>query len=208
MNNPYMNNGLKLIKIKTIKEEPRNLSVNELDCLNSSEFISKINEIGLENNTFDVVGYFDQKVLIGNYKNHCFSFYNNEDPEIKFIQKLRIFNIKEEYLIWRSSGGYKMRHKIDSEGPGNEEEAVDSYQALSGTRSEKLNDGYVSLFEDRGTKIIMPEPPGFGAGINDEKRRVFIKTRNYIKYNDSSEAYYYDCRFVEFAVLSKEDLNG
>jgi hypothetical protein len=43
-----------------------------------------------------VVAYLDYKVLIGRWENKAFYFYNNEEFDNKYIQKLRVFNENKE----------------------------------------------------------------------------------------------------------------
>lgn len=141
-----------------------------------------------------VVAYLDYKVIIGKCADNTFQFYNNEEFESKYIQRLRVFNETQEFLAWRTRDGFMGRYRED--GKGDEVRVVDAHQVLFGTRAEKLPGGYTRISEARGTELILPFAE-IGA-VDEGKRRVFIRTRNYIGYTETGQATYEDCRFVEF----------
>lgn len=148
-----------------------------------------------------VVAYLDYKVLIGTFDTTGFHFYdgktfiNTFKPE--YIQKLRIFNKTQEIFIWRSSEGLKGRLRIDE--TGDTAEVVDACQVLFGTKAEPLDGGFTKITENRGTELTLPFS---NLSINEDykRNRVFIKTRNYIGYNEVNQATYIDCRFVGFSM--------
>jgi CRISPR-associated protein (TIGR03984 family) len=174
-------NGLELYLIKS-KVEP--LSINNLE-----------HALSLFNSTGYAVAYLDYKVLIGKVNNNGFEFFNNEKIEEKYIQKLRLFNDDKELLIWRDNNGLKGRLRIDGE--GEETFAVDACQLLWGTKKDKLGNGWIKLFEDRGTELILPYDEG--VIIDNKRSRLFIMTRNYISFHPgTNQATYFDCRFIKF----------
>ncbi len=145
-----------------------------------------------------IVAYLDYRVLIGIFENGRFSFYENETFDAKFIQRLRVFNHEKELLIWRSRDRLNGRLRIDSE--GHDTDVVDAEQVLFGTKAEDMGD-YTRLTEDRGTEIILPFT---GIDVDGKKKRVCIKTRNYVDYNKiTHQATYVDCRFVGFSCAGK-----
>lgn len=174
-------------------------SINGLIMLNLNSTaepvkpISDLNEIKniIKTDSF-VIAYLDYKVLVGRYTNGSFSFYDDEQIKLEFIQKMRIFNKTEELLLWRNAGSLIGRLRRDSE--GEEVFAVDNEQVVFGTHSENLVD-YSLLTEERGTELILP----FNNLSVDEKRnRVKVKTRNYVEFNKIHQATYVDNRFVDF----------
>jgi CRISPR-associated protein (TIGR03984 family) len=180
-------------------------SVNglELSEINSDvvqiEAISDLNEI----NSYikidsKVIAYLDQRVLVGRYSNSTFSFYDGQKLEKEFIQRLRIFNRDEEFMIWRSGGTLKGRYRKDNTG-NKKSWVVDNDQVLFGTKAYEF-EGYIKLTEDRGTEIILPFT---NLSIDDKKNRMKIKTRNYIGYSESHLATYIDSRFIEFTFGEK-----
>lgn len=175
-------NGLKLSTIATKAEYFH--SINEPSKLIGEKI----------KNESDVVAYLDYKVLFGTYKDGILYFYNNEKIEDKFIQKIRLFNDKEELFIWRTSDGFNGRIRMD-EG-GLESEVVDAEQILFGTKSDDLGD-FTVLTEKRGTEIILPG----NYHVDENKKRVAIKTRNYVEYNEVNQATYTDCRFISFVQI-------
>lgn len=167
--------------------EDKHDKTTQIELLHLSELSKHFNHDGY------AVLYLDNKILVGNFSQGQFVFYNNEQPKIEFIQKMRIFNTQQEIYCWRSNGKLKGRLKIDDNCTANE--YVDADQILFGTDLEKLNNGYCKLKEERGMEIIMPD---LGFTVNAGKKRVAIKTRNYIDYTNNWQATYVDCRFVEF----------
>jgi len=175
-------NSLKLYQVKS-KVEPFNINLLE-------------DALGIFNSTGFAVAYLDYKVLIGKVNIKNIEFYNNEViEEEKYIQRIRLFNDDKELLIWRVKNGFKSRLRIDNE--GSNEFVVDACQVLWGTNKEKLNNGWIKIYEDRGTELILPY--GEDAKIDDKENRLFIMTRNYIGFHPKTyQATYVDCRFVKF----------
>jgi CRISPR-associated protein (TIGR03984 family) len=180
------------------------------NCLQLNEI--KSNEPGLEKvndpmeyikNKFQedgfVVAYLDYKVLIGRYLKAQKKplFYKNVSFEPQFLQKIRVFNRDKEVFIWRTEDGFKGRLRVDEQGKGTF--VVDANQVLWGTKAEKKTNDFTILTEERGTELILPLPFSELEDINDEKNRVFLKTRNYIGDNDIGQATYVDSRFLGFA---------
>jgi len=185
-------NGLEYCTVKT------NGNPIEPFSLTSLEDLEKCVELKIKTDSL-IVCYLDYTVLVGRYKNKTFEFFDNQSFDPVFIQKIRIFNVNQELLFWRSNGAFKGRYRKDGE--GDEKAVVDSMQVLFGTKCEDLKNGYTRLSEKRGTEIILPFN---GLKADDKKNRVFIKTRNYIDYNDAHQATYADCRFVGFYRWNKE----
>jgi len=152
------------------------------------------------------VAYLDHMVLVGKYDGEDFYFYQNEELEPKLIQKIRLFDKNHELYLWKKSeNSFRGRLRIDGDGDGEETDMVDARQVLWGTKSKPCGD-FTEIYEDRGTKIILPFK---GIEIDtkkDPKDRIFILTRNYVSYKTNSsykQAGYNDCRFVAFV-----DKNG
>ncbi len=185
MKNNKSINGLIL---STIKSEV--VSKNEVTDLDEIQNIIK-------NDSF-VIAYLNYKVLIGKYSNGGFAFYNDEKIEIDHLQRLRIFNINEELMLWRSAGKLKGRYRNDSDGDATD--VVDNDQVIFGTKAAEI-DGYTILTEERGTEIILPFTD---LNVDTHENRIKIKTRNYIGFNEVHQATYVDNRFVEF-VLGNEN---
>lgn len=180
-------NGLQLNEIKS--NEPELEKVND-----PMEYIkNKFQEDGF------VVAYLDYTVLIGKYlsEQEKTLFYENGLFDSKFLQKIRVFNQDKEVFIWRTEEGFKGRLRVDEQGKGTF--VVDANQVLWGTKAEKKNSDFTILTEERGTELILPFPYSKLEGVDDEKNRVFLKTRNYIGDNDIGQATYVDSRFLGFA---------
>ena len=191
-------NALKLEKIKTQAISLNHETDDPLACL----------EKRFSDNGF-VVAYMDFKVFIGKYSNQRCIFAGNEtidEKNLKYLQRLRVFNDRQEVLIWRTEdngengSSFKGRMRIDRE--GKENPIVDVNQVLWGTRAKSFDNGFTLLSEDRGTELILP----FNnlESVDDKENRVFLKTRNYIGYNDIGQATYVDTRFVGFFFSNKE----
>lgn len=156
------------------------------------------------------VFYLDNEVLVGKYDGKRFYFYGDKFPKLRFLQKMRLFNLNKELLLWRTkwkedSGNFASRLRVDDE--GERTEAIDAWQLLWG-KATKLDENFTELSDNRGMKIVVPLKD---TEVNDGER-LFIKTRNYITYEtdetktDESEAAdlsymqasYFDSRFVSF----------
>lgn len=180
-----MNNSNKPINGLIINEI--NSVVQIVDSISNLDAIAEL----IKNDSF-VVAYLDYKVLVGKYTNGKFSFYKDEQIDIEYIQRMRVFNKNEELLLWRSERKLKGRLRKDNE--GSKISAVDNDQVLFGTEAKALGN-YTLLKEERGTEIIIPFT---NIAVNPTKDRVKIKTRNYVGYNEIHQATYIDSRFVEF----------
>lgn len=183
-------NGLKLLKQVCTKVQPLNTDENNLKSVLAEHLKMP----------YFAVAYLDYKVLIGRWKNKAFQFFNNEEFENRYIQKLRVFNEAQEALIWRTHTGFKGRLRTDHEGTERMDIVV-AHQVLFGTKKgEKKNcdEHFTEITEDRGTSLVLP----FGNLKFDDKggliSRIRIKTHNYVGYNEVNQACYVDCRFVNF----------
>lgn len=148
-----------------------------------------------------IVIWFDHEVLIGMWQDKKFIFFNKEFKkehfELKYIQRLRVFNLDKELHIWRTNGLWKARFRTDYKGEESETVVV-AHQLLFGTRGKRLSQDFVVIEEERGTKLSLPLKD-ISFDKNDTPNvRVHIKTHNYIKTNAVHQTTYCDCRFVAF----------
>ncbi len=181
-------NGLELVSLKS-KAEPL--------CLIDQPRLHTILTENFTNQAF-VVAWLDHSVMIGLWNGKGFEFYDAGNLDLKYLQRLRVFDPRQELHVWRTNGKWKARLRRDGEGEN--AEAIVAHQLLFGTKGERLSSRYARIREDRGTKLLLPL-----ADVQfdeDEKgvlkERVFIKTHNYIRYNAVHQATYFDCRFVAF----------
>lgn len=183
-------NGLELIKLK--KTDPEKLAASKID-----EIISNCS-----GSDYSVVAYLDNEVLIGKLINKQFRFFKNTDDSFfSFIQKIRIFNESEEILFWRNGKTLIGRRRIDE--TGEDISVVEAEQIIYGTKKESLSSNtpnitFIKLTEDRGTEIILPDNTDNNYSVNENTKRIAVKTRNYIDYSETGIASYVDCRFVCF----------
>jgi CRISPR-associated protein (TIGR03984 family) len=176
-----------------------------------------------------VVAYLYHEVLIGRYKNQKMILYKNESIDPGHIIKIRVFNENKELFIWKTSEGFNYRLREDDEtieegdakngsqvlcGKEAEENegtkkvvyVVDARQVLWGTKIEEKYGDFTLITEDRGTQLILPFTVNSKLKELDAKEnRVFLKTRNYIDYNQLCQATYVDSRFMGFRI-GKQDL--
>lgn len=180
---------------------------------NLSEILDLIQEYSFSVKTF-FIAYLDHSVIIGNLKEGSLIYWDKQQgkevslvqSDFSFLQKLRIFNKKEELFIWNSNRGkqeFSSRYRKDDSGEENFE-FLPMNQLLFGTRiDEKFSQsGYTSIKEERGTEIILPL---YIQNI-DLSQRVAIQVNYYIDYNELGIAQYTDARFVKFVVLNKKDV--
>lgn len=141
-----------------------------------------------------VVAYLDYAVMIGNFNGSKMEFPGYDSKfDSAFIQKLRLFNKDKELFVWRTSEGFKARLRTD--GDGAEINVIEAEQIVLGTDVE-IGSDYSVLKEKRGTRIILPLN---NLNVDEKKKRLKIKTRNYVGFDEETgQAGYCDCRFVEF----------
>lgn len=185
-------NGLKLIALKS-KAEP-------IDQIDRDKLLSTLRQSFAAPST--VVAWLDYKVLIGLWQNQDFLFYENKPFDLKYVQRLRVFDKQKELLIWRSNGGWKGR--LRSDGQGEETGVVVAHQLLFGTTPTPMNGNFTEISEKRGTKLVLPFA---NLNVDDQRKRVFIKTYNYVRTNSLHQATYFDCRFVAFTDDSHNELS-
>jgi len=180
-------NSLTLETIKT-----KVILYDKLGFKDFKDFQSKIEQ--LFNSNGYVIAYLNYKVFIGKFKDKNLIFYNKETFEPKHLQTIRIFNEDKEFYLWKISENlFNGRLRIDNQ--GEEKDVVDAEQILWGTMVKSLDNNWSRIYEERGTELIIP----FGnPAIDNHKKRIKIKTRNYIDYNELSQAGYVDSRFVSF----------
>ncbi len=187
-------NGLKLLHIKSRHiTEGMSLKLGDKESLET--FVSQ----QIPCKSF-AVAYLDNEVLVGRFNGNTFDFYRKKTIDPKYLQKLRVFNENQELLLWRSSEALKGRLRTDTE--GGDVYVADAEQAIFGTRAKPL-DGYTLIREDRGTALALPFSELIKLNEGTKENRVFLKTRNYIGYNEAYQATYVDCRFVGFAYAGK-----
>ncbi len=180
-------NGLELKVIKTEVTFCNELSLNSFEDIQT-----KIKE--LFDDTGCVVAYLDYKAIIGKFKDKNLIFYNGEIFEPKYLQKLRVFNENKELYLWEiSENEFKGRLRTDNQ--GKEEDIVEAKQILWGTMVESLDNGWSRIYEKRGTELVVPFD---NLVINDHEKRIKIRIRNYIDYNELGQVGYVDSRFVSF----------
>jgi CRISPR-associated protein (TIGR03984 family) len=182
-----MENGLELIERGSVVTDPFESKPDE----NPENVLME----NIKEKSFAVV-WLDYKVLIGTWDGKDFQFYNDETFENKYLQRMRVFNKDREMLVYRTGGGFKGRLRIDDK-DGKGAEVIVAKQVLFGTKKDESckDSNYTKITEKRGTSLVLPFG---GLDVYNKKKRVFIKTHNYIDYNAVNQATYVDCRFVSF----------
>lgn len=151
------------------------------------------------------VAWFDHEVLIGLWENQDFRFHESRIFELKYLQRLRVFDANRELHVWRTNGAWKGR--LRSDGRGDDTVVVVAHQLLFGTRGKRLSPGFAKIEEDRGTKLILPLQHLHFDKDGNPSTRVCIKTHNYVKTNAVHQATYFDCRFVAFTDANYNELS-
>ncbi len=183
-------NKLEFKKIGSAMEPYNNIKSGELMTILNA----KITE------TAFAVVFLDDRVLIGTLENNNFHFFDNQTVEPKYIQRIRVFDMNREFHAWRSRGCLKGRLRIDND-KDDDVDVVVAKQVLFGTKDKARSDGFTEIWEDRGTRLILPFS---NLTVDKQGNRIFILTHNYIDYNTAGQATYTDCRFVSFADSKKK----
>lgn len=191
MNLPYQKNGLVLKYINS-----KVIALDEVGLFNN---IDELHKFIIEKTGFKsayAVFYTYDEVLFGEITEKTIELYKSDSLISKEIIKMRVFNEKAELYMWKSKNRMKGRLRTDEE--GKETLVVEAEQVVIGTKSEKIQDGFVKLSEERGIKVILPEKIVAGKTIDDGTNRLKIMSRNYVEFNDDSIATYKDCRLIGF----------
>ena len=160
-----------------IKIIPSKGKLERLGKHSNSDILTLIRKYNFTEKTY-FIAYLDFTVILGNIKDkELFYFDKTERKEMKFteqeisyLQKLRIFNSKEELYIWNSNLSKK--------------------EFSARYRNEIDGEKEIEYLEDI---------------VDEKEKRLAIKTRYYIDYNDLGIAQYTDLRFVKFVQLDKKD---
>lgn len=187
------------LKSVNSKCEPVNIEFTSGPLNEQQALINQLNELNPKNDSplTHAVAYLDYMVLVGcfNWENQGFLFYEQYDP--KHLQRLRVFNSDGELLLHRGKPlSFRGRLRIESGRKEAEDvEVIDAMQVLWGTKKTKTDHSEWSVIsEERGTKLTLPFALN-DFDLNDKKKRVKLKTRNYISYNELGQAGFTDCRF-------------
>lgn len=184
-------NGLKLMPLLSKAE-------NKLETVETWHELNRLVDSFIQ--AGQAVAYLNHKVLIGKIHQSRLEFYNNEEFAPKYLLQLRAFNQdKELYIRRKGENRFLLRYRTDGEGEAMK--AVEAYQVLWGRNKvfvSSQQQGWIRLAEERGVELILPWERMVNKGT-----RVWLKTRNYIGFNETYQAGYVDCRFVEF--VSKEE---
>ena len=177
-------NGLKLVELSSYAEPVSDIDRDRLKAVLRENFAGACY----------VVAWLDHKVLIGNWEDEAFQFYQDEQFEHKHIQRLRALDLQTELLVWRSNDSLKGRLRTGNlSGTGTT--AIVAHQVLFGTTSQALNSHFTEISEKCGTRLILPFS---NVKVDGKCSRASIKTHDYIGFNAVDHATYADCRFVAF----------
>lgn len=157
------------------------------------------------------VFYLDYGIRFARWEGDKLKFYEDKEPDARYLQLARIFNQERELKIWQENGAFRYRRRID--GKGKMGEVIEAKQFLWGTHADSLPGEWTRLWEDRGTEIFLPisieEIKPFKHNEKDfkyDRQLVWLKTRNYIDYLDNCQATFVDCRFVGFETIAEKDI--
>ncbi|MBI4854562.1 MAG: TIGR03984 family CRISPR-associated protein [Acidobacteria bacterium] len=184
-------NGLELTEISTYSEPLLDINREKLDKTLANMFVQE-NSMSRAY----VVAWLDYEVLIGIWENQEFIFYNSKNLDLKYVQRLRIFNQEKELFLWRTNEQLKGRLRQDNQ-EGSKVATVIAKQLIFGTKSKPLDNFFTEIYEDRGIKLILPFT-NLMVDDKDKNNRIFLQTHNYIKTTLTHQATYFDCRFVAF----------
>ena len=180
-------NGLELVSLKS-KAEPL--------CLIDQPRLHTILTENFTNQAF-VVAWLDHNVMIGLWNGKGFEFYDAGNLDLKYLQRLRVFDPRQELHVWRTNGKWKARLRRDGEGEN--AEAIVAHQLLFGTKGERLSSRYARIREDRGTKLLLPlADVQFDEDEKGRPQRARFSSRPTTTSgtNTVHQATYFDCRFV------------
>lgn len=187
-------NGLKLIPLKSrvislYPDDPErnNVQPGQLLSLASRFFKSQA----------WIIAYLYSSVIVGKWENNSFLFYEPKKFDESRILKLRLFDRDQELFVWKSGTVLKARLRRDDP-EGANHYAIIADHVLSGTKSKILENGWIRIWENRGGMLNLPLKNAYVDSENNPKKRIHIRTNNYIGDNEAYQSTYMDCRFVGF----------
>lgn len=216
MSDINVENGLKLINIKTENHETgpvESWAVLKAKLGDSAKY---------------TVLYFDYGIKFGIQNGEDIILSDGtvkfEQLQFDYLQLARFFDQNMELKIWRN-GERKHYFRLYQVSEKDDEttEAVEAEQILWGTTAARnpksfgtftLNGDaqdfyWHTLTEDRGTQLVIPLPVE-NLELDPQKnpkKRVAVKTYNYIDYLDNGLATYVDCRFVDIKIKGDQNAN-
>ena len=141
------------------------------------------------------VAYLDYTVIIGRYEAGIFRSLEHEALLPKYLKRLRVFDAKQELLLWGSGETFQGRLRTDDQVGAPSVDVVDAHQVLFGTAAEAKGE-FTTISEERGISLTLPFP---NIIADDHTKRAYLKTRNYVEtIKNTGQATYTDCRFVGF----------
>ncbi|SHF45132.1 CRISPR-associated protein, TIGR03984 family [Caldanaerobius fijiensis DSM 17918] len=155
---------------------------------------SQILDLLKENNFREgfVIFFMVNEIVAGKIENFNILYYDRDKLDVKYLLKGRIFNKGKEIYLYSFKENMYRKRIIDDENNNGNIEYIDAEHKVWGNRVTKLNDDWIKLEDNRGIKLILPLK--FKSSDTD----YFIKTRNYIGFNEVGQAGFIDSRFVDF----------
>lgn len=144
--------------------------------------------------------WLPHEVVIGRWAEGQFCSLTSTRLDAPDLLRLRMFDPHAELHIWRTPAGLQGRFRTDTAGAPTP--LIEAHQVLVGTNYVTEKSGFTVIWEARGSELSLPLPH---LQVDDKKRRLFIKTRNYIgTLAATGQATYTDCRFVAITDHEKE----
>lgn len=133
-----------------------------------------------------------QGIVWGKWQNGQLSFAEKKEPQLEYLEELRVFNDMEEIHLQRFGDGYCGRYRKDENIQDGPDEYMDSFSRFWGKR-ENISDGYATLVDSsRKMRMVVP--------VEENAQWYGLQTRNYVGNDDNTGlSGYIDYRFVHIA---------
>lgn len=194
--NAEKKNGLLLTEMQVHREVCSEISNFDLGVL-YDKIDHYFNTEGKSGEPVYILVYLDYEVQIGKYQNNIITFYRGELKETEYIKKIRIFDRHRELMFWRTGKNtFRGRFVDESRADGEKMPVIQARQIIWGTLKESSKDGlpgWTLITEKRGTALAVPLE---NITVDEHKKRVKIRTHNYIGFNELGQAGYMDSRIV------------
>lgn len=105
------------------------------------------------------------------------------------LQDLRVFDAQTELHVWRDANG-ALAGRTRSDGKGEEVETVDERWLLWGTQVRAVAEGWVELWEQRGTRLVLP------LTVAADDVPLQLRVRHYLREDELGMPGYGDYRLV------------
>lgn len=158
-------------------------------------------ELGKENRVFLLV-YKYNEARVEELKNHSLSPEQEKTLDPEYVRELRMFSKTGEFYTWKQEEKFKYRLRIDENETNDEPNIYEETPFMWGQHIKKENNICIAYEKSRGMEIRLPFE------VREEQLPLRYLVRNYFKYDDQGQIYFFDARLVKFLNQKREEFHN